>query len=119
MREETKYKKIVNFESNEITFLDYVFYDKLNGSNFCGAVGSYISLLTKEECEEYKNNNIYIEEPPFHTKEVIEDFLKDKNISYHKMLYSGGGRIFNEDFNGNISKELNDAIFIAEVSDTL
>lgn len=119
MREEIKYQKVVNFEENEIIFLDYVFYDKLNGSNFCGAVGSYISLLTKEECDVYKEFNTRIEEPSLNTKEEIEIFLKDKKVEYHKMLYSSGGRIFNEYFNGNVSKELNDAIFMAEVADTL
>jgi len=115
MREEIIYKKVVNFENNEITFLDYVFYDKLGGENFCGAVGSYVSLLTKKECSEYS----YIEEPTLNTIEVIKHFLKDKNVKYHKMMYSGGGRIFNEGFIGNVSKELNDAIFEAEISNTL
>ena len=116
MREEIKFNKVVDFTDKTITFLNYTFYDKLgSNSNFCGAVGSIISLLTEEECSEYE----YIEEPSSLIRESIEDFLKDKDVRYHKMLHSGGGRIFKEDFNGNISKELNNEIFIAECFNTL
>lgn len=116
MREQINYNKVVDFEDNQIVFLNYVFYDKLGGiSNFCGAVGSYISLLNKDQCDLYER----IEEPSFIVKKSIEDFLKDKDVKYHKMSFDGGGRIFKEDFNGNVSKELNNEIFIAEVSNTL
>jgi hypothetical protein len=114
MREEIKFNKVVDFTDRTITFLNYTFYDKLNGENHCGAVGSIILLLTKEECDEYE----HIEEPSLIIQESIKDFLKDKNIQYHKMLFDGGGRVFKEDFDGNVSKELNNEIFVAECSNT-
>jgi hypothetical protein len=49
------YNKIVNFENNEITTLDYVFDD---GNNFKGAVGSkfrVISIVEYNEITNYEN----------------------------------------------------------------
>lgn len=115
MREEIKYNKVVHFEGNEITFLERIFFDKRGSDNFCGAVGHWILLLSEEEC----NEHIHLEEPSIYIKEVVDEFLKDKDIKYHKMSFEGGGRIFKEDFNGNVSKELNNEIFIAECLNTM
>ncbi len=76
-RKQITYNKIVNYdkETGEITVLNYVFDDTLNGGTFKGATGSKFEAISKEQYDEETEEENIIER-------IIDCGLSDENARY-------------------------------------
>ena len=78
-RKQTNYNKIVNVaEDGEITVLDYIFYDEMHGSPFCGATGSKFYPVSRAQYEERTE------------RDYVIDYLIDSGIELPKDFKRGG-----------------------------
>lgn len=128
MKSETTYNKIVNIaDDGEITVLHYVF----THPNFCGAVGGRFYPISKTEYDEaMEDENIidaYLRTGFEELMRQLSDYEKEAvvwDLSYRELWEQlridtglteeeayvfecvGGGRCFDENFQGNVNPEL-------------